>query len=415
MKTSVFSGDEDQDDIAYVDLEVVTEVALVDSARELMYLLQHMSDDAYERNFSGKSNRILKWLRNHYDEQAFRGLKHSVTRQELMRTIAATYDEELAVKDSTVLKPKELYEKLSEFVIAQELAKKAVATEVYYHMLDTQDGKGSERYSGLCMIGPTGTGKTFIVETLSEVVGLPFSVALATDLTAAGFEGASVDSIILNHLNACGGNVALAERGIIYIDEIDKLAPRYNDHDDIRWKQIQNELLQYIGGSRIPMTYKGKHILFNTRNLLFLFGGAFEGLKEIVLDGKDESMFARKIQPSHLVKYGFLPEFTRRIVKYVQLHELSPDNLAMILTDSAKSPLIQYKQDLMNACVKLDFTDDALMEIARMAYEKKTGASGLGQVLEEVLGDFKFEAPSMDVSEYTVTREKVEGMKSGVY
>ena len=339
--------------------------------------------------------------------------------------------------------PAEMKKTLDEYVIGQERAKRALSVAVYNHYKrinrkQTRDDVELQK-SNILLLGPTGSGKTYLAQTLARILEVPFAIADATSVTEAGYVGDDVETILLRLIQAADWDIEKAQRGIIYIDEIDKIARKGENMSitrDVSGEGVQQALLKILEGTEAAVPPQGgrKHphqemVLIDTTNILFICGGAFDGLVPIIENriGKKTLGFGAELQsqrdptrtdalkdvrPEDLTKYGLIPEFVGRLPIVVTLDGLDEDALVRILTEPKNALCKQYDALLDRDGVKLTFEDEAVREIARQAIERKCGARGLRAIIEDAIRDTMFDLPGMsDINECVVTEESVKGGK----
>jgi ATP-dependent Clp protease ATP-binding subunit ClpX len=342
-------------------------------------------------------------------------------------------------------RPKEIYQSLNDYVVSQDEAKRTLSVAVYNHYKRVQMGQQTEddvelQKSNILLLGPTGCGKTHLAQTLARILNVPFAIADATALTEAGYVGEDVENILLKLIQAADFDIKKAETGIIYIDEVDKIARKADNPSitrDVSGEGVQQALLKILEGTVASVPPQGgrKHphqefLSIDTTNVLFICGGSFGGLEKIIARraGKNAVGFGAKIHSKHspesaellgdvmpedLLAYGLIPEFIGRLPVVSHVHQLQREDLVQILTEPKNALVKQYQRFFNYDSIELVFTDDALWEISDHALERETGARGLRSIIEGALLDVMFELPSRkDVSKCVITKETIsKGLK----
>ena len=407
--------------------------------------MQKTMDTMNNNGFGGMQFLDLSNMPNfgNIDLSRFMGQTDIPQKQKVKKKTEKPKKKEVELSLATIPAPHKIKAMLDEYVIGQEYAKKVMSVAVYNHykrvLTDSMDDIEIEK-SNMLMVGPTGCGKTYIVKTIAKLLNVPLAITDATTLTEAGYIGDDVESVLSKLLAAADNDVEKAEKGIVFIDEIDKIARKAENLSitrDVSGEGVQQALLKIIEGTVASVPPQGgrKHpnqemIQIDTKNILFIVGGAFDGIEDIVkqrLGEKiigfgqnnkaidDDSSYMQEIVAEDIQKFGLIPEFIGRLPVLAALEQLTVDDLVRILTEPRNALVKQYQTLLSYDGVELEFDQDALEAIATKAIERKTGARGLRSIIEEVMMDVMFEIPSQeDVTKVRITKEAVDGTAAPV-
>jgi len=352
--------------------------------------------------------------------------------ENINKQINHTEEDSGDVPEVTYDTPGEVFDRISDYVVGQDAAKKKIATAIYNHRMRIHDRTGLIRKSNIILVGDSGSGKTLMAKTIAKTLDVPFCIADATSLTQAGYVGDDVETILSRLLKAADGDIKKAEYGIVYIDEIDKIARCGNNRSitrDVSGEGVQQALLKMVEGydAIVPVNDNrknpmGHNVKLNTENILFIIGGAFEGMLTSTVSGGlgfnnslDSYTEELDVNEDVLIDYGIMPELVGRFPVIVKLDSLTEDALYRILTEPKDSIVKGYQQLFKKMGAELEFTDDALRRIAHNASIKKTGARGLQNIIEDILGDAMFELPAMKGVKKCIVDENAVATKEVKY